>query len=78
MLDRPGALSTLGAPHFPMKKRILLPLVLACASVLHAEIVETDIVVFGGTAGGVSAACTVAKMGKKVEIGRASCRERVL
>lgn len=49
-----------------MKKRLLLPLVLACASVLHAEVVETDIVVFGGTAGGVSAACTAAKLGKKV------------
>ncbi|MHA3775144.1 FAD-dependent oxidoreductase [Verrucomicrobiota bacterium sgz303538] len=49
-----------------MKKRFILPLVLACASVLHAEVIDTDIVVFGGTAGGVSAACTASKLGKKV------------
>ncbi len=49
-----------------MKKRLLLSLILACASVLHAEVVESDIVVFGGTAGGVSAACTAARLGKKV------------
>jgi hypothetical protein len=42
-----------------------------CAS--RAEIIEADICVFGGTAGGVAAACTAAKMGKRVvltEFGR--------
>lgn len=42
-------------------------LVLASISaVAHAEIIESDICVFGGTAGGVAAACTSAKMGKTV------------
>jgi hypothetical protein len=43
------------------------------SSIARAEVVECDILVFGGTAGGVSAACTAARFGKKVvvtEFGR--------
>ena len=34
----------------------------------RAEIIETDVLVFGGTAGGVSAACTAARFGKSVVV----------
>jgi hypothetical protein len=39
---------------------------LLLAAPLAAEVVDVDVVVFGGTAGGVSAACTAARLGKKV------------
>jgi hypothetical protein len=51
-----------------MKSCAVLSVLLACTSVLNAAVVETDVLVFGGTAGGVSAACTVSKMGKKVAL----------
>ena len=41
----------------------LLPLAAA-----RAEVVETDVLVFGATAGGVSAACTAARFGKKAVV----------
>ena len=56
--------------------RPLLPTLLICALLsvaARAEIIETDVLVFGGTAGGVSAACTAARFGKRVvvtEFGR--------
>jgi len=34
----------------------------------RAEVVETDVLVFGATAGGVSAACTAGRLGKKVVV----------
>src|SRR4051794_41775168 len=34
----------------------------------RAAVVETDIVVFGGTAAGVSAACTAAQLGKRAVV----------
>jgi hypothetical protein len=34
----------------------------------RTEVVETDVLVFGGTAGGVSAACTAARLGKKAAL----------
>ncbi|MDQ3623813.1 MAG: FAD-dependent oxidoreductase [Verrucomicrobiota bacterium] len=52
-------------------KRFLLPLSLAATAMLNAalaEIVEADVVVVGGTAGGVSAACTAARLGKKAVV----------
>ena len=51
-----------------MRTALTLPL---CFPVLlsAAEIIETDIFIYGGTAGGVAAAVQA--------IGRASCRERV-
>jgi hypothetical protein len=42
---------------------VLLALLSASA---RAEIVETEVLVFGATAGGVSAACTAARLGKRV------------
>jgi hypothetical protein len=43
-----------------------LPLLLLCvaASPLVADVVEADVVVYGGTASGVSAACTAMRLGK--------------
>jgi hypothetical protein len=37
-------------------------------SEVRAEVVETDVLVFGGTAAGVSAACTAARFGKKAVV----------
>jgi hypothetical protein len=51
-----------------MKAHLALSLLLACTPLLHAEVIETEILVFGGTAGGASAACTAAKMGKRVAL----------
>ncbi len=34
----------------------------------HAEVIETDVLVFGATAGGVSAACTAERLGKKAVV----------
>ena len=54
-----------------MLRKFLVLLFLS--SLARAEVVECDILVFGGTAGGVSAACTAARFGKKVvvtEFGR--------
>ena len=48
-----------------------LSLILICALLsvaARAEIIETDVLVFGGTAGGVSAACTAARFGKRVVV----------
>ena len=55
-----------------MMKRF--PLMITFAALLalsltgRAEVIETDVLVFGGTAGGVSAACTAARLGKKVAL----------
>jgi succinate dehydrogenase/fumarate reductase flavoprotein subunit len=46
-----------------LRKCLILVLL---SSLARAEVVECDILVFGGTAGGVSAACTAARFGKKV------------
>ena len=48
----------------------LLPLVafVLAKLVARAETIETDVLVFGGTAGGVAAACTAAKFGKRAVI----------
>ena len=55
----------------------LLPFVLVAACAVpgnaRAEIIEADVCVYGGTAGGVSAACTAARFGKRAvvaEFGR--------
>ena len=48
-------------------------LLLSLPALAHAETVETEICVYGGTAGGVAAACTAARFGHKVvltEFGR--------
>ena len=45
----------------------LFPVILCLASA-HAELIETDILVFGGSAGGVAAACTATRMGKKAVV----------
>ena len=45
-------------PHFLVLLVLLLP--------ARAEVVESDVLVFGATAGGVSAACTAARLGKHV------------
>ncbi len=46
-----------------MTNRLLLFLVLL-SSFARAEVIETDVLVFGGTASGVAAACTAARLGK--------------
>ena len=57
-----------------MRLMKLPPLILSFAAVLvlstpgRAEVIDTDILVFGGTAGGVAAACTAARLGKKVAL----------
>ena len=45
--------------------RLLLVLLLSTA-VVHAKVIVTDVLVFGGTAAGVSAACTAKRLGKDV------------
>ena len=45
---------------------LLLPLLLLAMAPVQAEVIQTDICVFGGTAGGVAAACTAARLGKSV------------
>ena len=35
---------------------------------VRAEVIETDVLVFGATAGGVSAACTAVRLGKKAVV----------
>jgi hypothetical protein len=55
-----------------MSSRLLLSLLLSAAC-LRADLIEADIVVYGGSAGGVAAACTAAKLGRTVvlaEFGR--------
>ena len=52
--------------------RPVLALLLS-AAVAHAKVIVTDVLVFGGTAAGVSAACTARRLGKSVvvtEFGR--------
>ncbi len=49
-----------------MMLRLFLLLALALPAAAAPAMIETDICVFGGTAGGVSAACTAARHGKKV------------
>ena len=54
-----------------MKAPALVLLIFASLSALpiaRAEVVETDVLVFGGTACGISAACTSMRLGKKVVI----------
>lgn len=54
----------------PLFRLVALSVVLASA---RAEVVETDVLVFGATAGGVSAACTAVRLGKRTvvaEFGR--------
>jgi FAD dependent oxidoreductase len=52
----------------------LPPVIISFAALLaltlpaHTEVIETEILVFGGTAGGVSAACTAARLGKKTAL----------
>jgi len=48
-------------------KRLFLLLAIAPA-LACAEIVETDVLVFGGTASGVAAACTAARLGKRAVV----------
>src|SRR3972149_2912578 len=50
-----------------MFRRILFPLLLS-AMFADAEVIETDVLVFGGTAAGVSAACTAKRLGKSVVV----------
>jgi FAD dependent oxidoreductase len=55
-----------------MKLRTLLPALLAVHAAA-ADVIEADVVIYGGTAGGVAAACTVMKSGKRAvlaEFGR--------
>lgn len=40
----------------------------ASSGFAHGETIEADVVVYGGTAGGVAAACTAAKFGKSVAL----------
>ncbi|MEO8352294.1 MAG: FAD-dependent oxidoreductase, partial [Chthoniobacteraceae bacterium] len=57
----------------PIMTRLLLFAALLTSTWARAEIFETDVVVFGGNAAGVSAACTAARLGKNVvvtEFGR--------
>ena len=52
--------------------RLFLHLLLLAVAA-RAEVIETDVLVFGATAGGVSAACTAERLGKKAvvtEFGR--------
>ncbi len=53
--------------------RLFLIALLFTSAVARAEIFEADVVVFGGNAAGVAAACTAARLGKSVvvtELGR--------
>lgn len=45
-----------------------LSLLLLVATFAHAKVIETDVLVFGGTAAGVSAACTAKRLGKQAVI----------
>jgi len=49
-----------------MKHCILLPLAFAFAISAHAEVIETDICVFGGTSAGIIAAVKAKQLGKSV------------
>ncbi|MGZ5544722.1 MAG: FAD-dependent oxidoreductase, partial [Limisphaerales bacterium] len=46
--------------------QLAIAAVLFTATLLHAEVIESDICVFGGTSAGVVAAVQSARMGKKV------------
>jgi hypothetical protein len=50
-----------------MKSRLFLLLAIAPA-LARAEVIETDVLVFGGTASGVAAACTAARLGKRAVV----------
>jgi len=50
---------------FPLFRSLTFLALLANA---RAEIVETDVLIFGATAGGVSAACTAERLGKKAVV----------
>ncbi len=52
--------------RFSFLKIVLLGALLTAT--LRAEVIETDVLVFGGTAAGVSAACTAARFGKRVVV----------
>ncbi len=45
---------------------LLLIALIGMLAPAHARVVESDVLVFGATAGGVSAACTAARLGKRV------------
>src|SRR4029078_2558531 len=47
-----------------MLPRVFVALLLASAIVTHGETIDPDVVVYGATAAGVSAACTASKLGK--------------
>src|SRR5215207_5426532 len=47
-----------------MHSRLLLACIALPAALAHAETIDADAVVYGGTAGGVAAACTAVKLGK--------------
>jgi hypothetical protein len=53
-----------------MKTTMLLRIValLGVLTTARAEVVEADVLVFGATAGGVSAACTAARLGKRAVV----------
>ena len=48
--------------------KILLPALLFTSSLVSAAVIESDICVFGGTSGGVSAAVQAARLGKSVAL----------
>jgi hypothetical protein len=52
----------------PFRHSLLFLVLLICSGIARGEIIEADIVVYGGTAGGVAAACTAAKFGKSVAL----------
>ncbi len=47
---------------------LLLVVFVSLSASARAEVIETDVLVFGATAGGVSAACTAARFGKKAVV----------
>jgi len=51
-----------------MRNHFVFVLLLACVGRLHAEVIETDICVFGGTSAGIISAVQATKMGKSVVI----------
>jgi hypothetical protein len=55
--------------HARMLSKILL-LSLLTPSIVFAEIVEAEVIVYGGTAGGVAAACSSAKLGNTAALAK--------
>jgi hypothetical protein len=52
----------------PSRHSLLFLALLVSGGIARGETVEADIIVYGGTAGGVAAACTAAKFGKSVAL----------